>query len=108
MFWMCYDCPITKITGLSYGFSASCPGTVFRFALQTPECTAGGEIDAAIVTTHMMLQATDLGLGSIWFMTWDPEKLRHEFNLDEHPERSIADRGLQSAGDTPLQRSFAL
>ena len=26
---------------------------------------SSGEIDAAIVTTHMMLQAADLGLGSI-------------------------------------------
>lgn len=26
---------------------------------------SSGEIDAAIVTTHMMLQATDLGLGTI-------------------------------------------
>lgn len=47
---------------------------------------ASGEIDAAIVTTHMMLQAADLGLGSIWVMYWDPERMKQEFSLDENLE----------------------
>lgn len=45
-----------------------------------------GEIDAAIVTTHMMLQAADLGLGSIWVMNWDPVRMKQEFGLQEHLE----------------------
>lgn len=45
-----------------------------------------GEIDAAIVTTHMMLRATDLGLGSIWVMNWDPERMKQEFALSEDLE----------------------
>ena len=45
-----------------------------------------GEIDAAIVTTHMMLEATALGLGSIWVMHWDPEKMREAYALDEDLE----------------------
>ena len=40
-----------------------------------------GEIDASIVATHMMLEATDLGLGSIWVMHWDPKKMKQEFEL---------------------------
>lgn len=40
-----------------------------------------GEIDASIVATHMMLECTDLGLGSIWVMYWDPEKMKGEFAL---------------------------
>lgn len=47
---------------------------------------ASGEIDAAIVTTHMMLQAADLGLGSIWVMHWDPVRMKQEFALSEHLE----------------------
>ena len=42
-----------------------------------------GEIDASIVATHMMLEATALGLGSIWVMYWDPEKIKKEFRLDD-------------------------
>lgn len=39
------------------------------------------EIDASIVTTYMMLEATDLGLGSVWICKFDPEILKSEFNL---------------------------
>lgn len=45
-----------------------------------------GEIDAAIVTTHMMMEATDLGLGSIWVMYWNPDIMRAEFQIPEHYE----------------------
>ena len=47
---------------------------------------ASGEIDAAIVTTHMMLAATDLGLGSLWIMNWDPRKMKAAFALPEEIE----------------------
>ena len=53
-----------------------------REAWQRPmDEKSSGDIDAAIVTTHMMLEATDLGLGSIWVMYWDPEKVKSEFAL---------------------------
>ncbi|MBQ1409750.1 MAG: nitroreductase family protein [Oscillospiraceae bacterium] len=45
-----------------------------------------GDIDASIVATHMMLEATDLGLGSIWVMYWDPAKVKTEFGLDDNIE----------------------
>ena len=45
-----------------------------------------GDIDASIVTTHMMLEATELGLGSIWVMYWDPKKLKSEFGLADDIE----------------------
>ena len=44
---------------------------------------SSGDIDASIVTTHMMLEATELGLGSIWVMYWDPAKMKSEFGLGE-------------------------
>lgn len=47
---------------------------------------ASGEIDASIVTTHMMMEATDLGLGSIWVMYWNPETMKTEFDLPEQYE----------------------
>lgn len=45
-----------------------------------------GEIDASIVATHMMLEITDLGLGSIWVMSWNPDKMKLEFNLPDNIE----------------------
>jgi len=41
------------------------------------------DIDAGIVTTHMMLQATELGLGTVWVCYFDPAIIREEFNIPE-------------------------
>lgn len=43
----------------------------------------GGDIDAAIVASHIVLQAADLGLGSLWVGHFDPAVLRVEFQLPE-------------------------
>lgn len=43
-----------------------------------------GEVDASIVTTHMCLQATDLGLGSTWIMYFIPEAVTEEFDLPDN------------------------
>jgi len=47
---------------------------------------SSGEIDAAIVTTHMMLEAANLGIGSTWIMHFIPEAVREEFELPDHFE----------------------
>lgn len=44
------------------------------------------EIDAAIVTTHMMLQAQDIGLGTTWVMSFDPAKARVILNIPDNLE----------------------
>ena len=38
-------------------------------------------MDAAIVTTHMMLAAASLGVGTTWVMHFDPVAMRKEFAL---------------------------
>jgi nitroreductase len=43
-----------------------------------------GDVDAAIVTTHLMLEAADLGLGSTWVGSFDPDAARKEFALPEN------------------------
>ncbi len=45
-----------------------------------------GDIDASILTDHMMLQATELGLGSVWICYFKPDVLRQEFQLPDHLE----------------------
>ncbi|SHK13653.1 nitroreductase family protein [Desulforamulus aeronauticus] len=42
-----------------------------------------GDIDASIVATHMMLEATNLGLGSTWVGHFDPTAIREKFALPE-------------------------
>ena len=39
------------------------------------------DVDAAIVTSHMMLQAAELGLGSVWICSFKPDILRAEFAI---------------------------
>lgn len=45
-----------------------------------------GIVDAGIVTTHMMLKAAEIGVGSTWVMHFDPFKMREEFNIPEEIE----------------------
>lgn len=44
------------------------------------------EIDASIVTTHMMLAAQDLGLGTTWVMAFNPKKVEECFNIPDNLE----------------------
>lgn len=39
------------------------------------------EMDCSIVMTHMMLRATDLGLGSVWVCWFDTEAVKKAFDL---------------------------
>lgn len=41
------------------------------------------DIDASILTDHMMLQATELGLGSVWICYFKPDIIKREFNLPD-------------------------
>lgn len=45
-----------------------------------------GEIDASIVTTHMMLEASALGIGTTWVMYFIPEAIREEFSIPSNIE----------------------
>ena len=45
-----------------------------------------GIIDASIVTTHMMLEIQDLGLGTTWIGSFDPEKVREIYKIPEKLE----------------------
>ena len=45
-----------------------------------------GDIDASILTDHMMLQATELGLGTVWVCYFRPDILRREFDLPANLE----------------------
>ncbi|MDR2466970.1 MAG: nitroreductase family protein [Prevotellaceae bacterium] len=64
------------------------------------------DIDASIVTDHIMLQAAELGLGTVWVCSFDLEALRREFNVpDELEPVNILIAGY-SADDAPNPRHF--
>lgn len=41
------------------------------------------DIDASILTDHMMMQATELGLGSVWIYYFKSDVIRQEFRLPD-------------------------
>ena len=41
-------------------------------------------VDAAIVATHMMLQAHDIGVGSCWVMHFNPIAMKETFNIPDN------------------------
>ena len=45
-----------------------------------------GDIDASILTDHMMLQAAELGLGSVWVCYFKPDILSRAFHLPANLE----------------------
>ena len=60
------------------------------------------EIDAAVVTTQMMLEAYSLGIGSTWVCSFNPEKVKENFNIPETYEIvNILPMGYPKAGNKP-------
>ena len=41
------------------------------------------EMDASIVATHMMLEATNVGVDNIWVELFDVDMIKEEFNMPE-------------------------
>lgn len=64
MFLICYDNNVSykrKQDGLDFGIQ-----------------------DAAIITTHMMLKITELGLGSCWVGSFYPDRIKEILNLEDN------------------------
>lgn len=63
---------------------------------------SSGDVDASIVTTHLMLEAAELGLGSTWVMFFIPEAVKAEFALPEGVEPvAILPMGWPVEGASP-------
>lgn len=44
------------------------------------------DIDASILTDHMMMEATELGLGTVWICYFQPDMIREAFGLPDNLE----------------------
>ncbi len=56
-------------------------GEVWRRKYDGKSC---GVCDASIVTTHLMLKAYDIGIGSTWVMHFDPQAIVKAFDIPEN------------------------
>lgn len=67
-----------------------------------------GQIDIDIVQTHMMLQATELGLGTCWVKRFDPRAVREAFNIPRNIKlSSIMPCGYPADDSAPAPRHTA-
>jgi nitroreductase len=79
---------LKKCTGSHYNAPAALLVCYDRTKCWTREYDgkSSGDIDASIVTTHMMLEAWEQGVGSTWVMHFIPEAVREEFALPDELE----------------------
>lgn len=49
--------------------------------MRKPDGMSSALIDSSIVVDQMMMQATELGLGTCWVCMFDPDVARREFDL---------------------------
>ena len=64
-------------------------------------------VDAVIVTTHMMLEAHNIGVGCCWVMHFDPNAMRETFNIPDNVEPiALLVMGYPSDNAKPLDMHF--
>ena len=64
-----------------------------------------GEVDTSIVTTHMMLEAQDLGIGSCWVGLFSPSQAKAVFELPENENPvALLPLGYPKEGAAPADR----
>lgn len=67
------------------------------------------DIDAAILIDHIMLQATDLGLGTCWVVNFDVEKLHKTLQLKPKEEPiAIVPLGYPLNKEVPVKKRKGL
>ncbi len=59
------------------------------------------DIDASILTDHMMMEATELGLGSVWICYFKADIIKNEFSLPDNLE-PINILAVGYSNETPL------
>ena len=66
-------------------------------------------VDAAIITTYLMLAAWDQGVGSCWVMHFDPAAAREAFRIPESVEPvALLVMGYPAEDAKPLPMHFAI
>ena len=67
-----------------------------------------GVMDSSIVGTHMMLEASEQGLGSCWVKFFDPKELAAAFGIPDNLTPSfLLDVGYPQKGTAPSKMHFA-
>lgn len=66
-----------------------------------------GDMDCSIVGTHMMMEATELGLGTCWVKYFDPEEVATAFELPaNHKPSFLLPCGYAAETSKPSDKHF--
>lgn len=96
---MCYNAPLVLL--VCYDTSISYKNTADTAYVNYD----GGEVDASIVVTSMMYQATELGLGTLWARGFDAQKIIDAFDLPENLHVvCLLDIGYPAEDSKPSER----
>ena len=64
-------------------------------------------VDAAIVATHIMLEAHNIGVGTCWVMHFDPAALKREFDIKQNCEPlALLVMGYPSKESQPIEMHY--
>ena len=67
-----------------------------------------GDMDCSIVGTHMMMEATELGLGTCWVKYFDPEEVAAAFELPaNHKPSFLLPCGYAAETSKPSDKHFS-
>lgn len=73
----------------------------------TKDGANSGDMDCSIVGTHMMMEATELGLGTCWVKWFDPEQVAAAFELPaNHKPSFLMPCGYPSDDSQPHANHF--
>lgn len=101
---------MNALTRCVYGASTVllvCEKTDVMWKNPLEEGVDAGELDASIVTTHMMLQAKELGVDSLWVGFFPPTKTKEAFGLPDNENPVIVmPLGYPAEGAEPAARHF--
>lgn len=76
--------PVTRFTYDAPVILLCCADTSKAWKSPTEKGYDTGEMDVSIVCTHMMLEAWELGIGSVWVRGFNARQVAKVFNLPEN------------------------
>jgi len=99
---------INQLTPCAYGAPVVFLVCYDTDSVWTRNGSNSGDMDCSIVGTHMMMEATELGLGTCWVKYFDPEEVAAAFELPaNHKPSFLMPCGYAAATSKPSDKHFS-
>jgi nitroreductase len=99
---------INELTRCAYGAPVVFLVCYDTDSVWTRNGSNSGDMDCSIVGTHMMMEATELGLGTCWVKYFDPEEVAAAFELPaNHKPSFLLPCGYAAETSKPSDKHFS-